>query len=541
VTRHNASVLFVCVFFILTFGPSHILAGLIVNEVLANEPDSTQTLEWFELYNDQIQATNVKLYNIRVGAQTLTLDTIQGLTLLPRMYAVVCRDTAAVKARWPEMAEWTNTRFYQESFALPNTIDSVSLFFGATLISTLKWNAAGIDGYSWERVNPALAVVSQSIDRIGSTPGFINSLTLVVDDLAVISVQVTPDTGAARVAVTIANKSPQQVTGGSLRLFFADSLIPSFEGAEIISVPLPPVDPGFNTLASQTIMVNGIHQYIGASVNSDPRNRNNRMDAVVTGNLFPPLQLNEFLANPTGALFSEWVELKSLLSNDSVDLAGWQLGDALDLRVLSPTSIVIPPGEYVVACQNLSNMLVFYPNIPSQTIEPPSWPSLNEASDIVRLVDPYGFEVYRFTYTNSWDDNATWSRGETLGRENDWGRSEPNGGTPGEMNVVLFTADSSNELSIKLEPRIFTPDGDGVYDMLTITINPPEASSYSLKIYDRQGRIVRTLLDNDADFRGQYEWDGTNENGRRQPIGIYIIYFEAEGVESIKQTAVIAR
>ena len=121
-----------------------------------------------------------------------------------------------------------------------------------------------------------------------------------------------------------------------------------------------------------------------------------------------------------------------------------------------------------------------------------------------------------------------------------WGRSTEPGGTPGEMNLVRFLQDAS-ALSITVTPRIIRPDGDGIDNEALIVVTAPAAPSYTIRLYDRRGRSVRTFEDRSPDLASEYRWDGRSDGGRRLPLGIYILYVEATGVESRKQTIVIGR
>jgi flagellar hook assembly protein FlgD len=53
--------------------------------------------------------------------------------------------------------------------------------------------------------------------------------------------------------------------------------------------------------------------------------------------------------------------------------------------------------------------------------------------------------------------------------------------------------------------------------------------------------VVKTFLDGQSSLQAEFAWDGKSDDGKQQPIGIYIVYFEAVGVESTKTTVVIAR
>jgi hypothetical protein len=144
-------------------------------------------------------------------------------------------------------------------------------------------------------------------------------------------------------------------------------------------------------------------------------------------------------------------------------------------------------------------------------------------------------------YDAVFEDNHTWSRGETVERQNEWGKSEDVGGTPGRQNRVRFSSEGENDLSLTITPQIISPDGDGIDDSAVIVIQAPEASAYTLRLYDSDGRLVKSFEDDSPDLSERYVWRGDNSGGERQPIGIYVVYFEASGVQSIKKTVVVAR
>ena len=105
---------------------------------------------------------------------------------------------------------------------------------------------------------------------------------------------------------------------------------------------------------------------------------------------------------------------------------------------------------------------------------------------------------------------------------------------------MVFSPEGES-VSLKIEPSHFSPDGDGYQDTVIIFIESSQAESYSLKIFDRHGRQVRTILDNELFIAASYGWDGKFDDGRRAPVGIYIVLFEARGERTIKKAVVVAR
>ncbi|RKX26323.1 MAG: hypothetical protein DRP47_08390, partial [Candidatus Zixiibacteriota bacterium] len=251
---------------------------------------------------------------------------------------------------------------------------------------------------------------------------------------------------------------------------------------------------------------------------------------------FPPLILSEVLVNPTDGFKCEWVEIFNR-SEKNIDLIECQFGDSVTLRRIVTDSRDILPGEYVVLAQNMTEFLDYYPLFEGNVVEPQSWASFNNITpDAVRLMDQFGFELDRFSYCKTFDSNYTWSRDEQTIGEPEWDSSENPGGTPGEPNEIYF-GPTGNSVAIMIEPRVFSPDGDGIDESVTIRTEAPPDHEYKMKVYDRQGRIV-------FDFnrvRNENFWDGRNNSGERLPIGIYIVYLEVVGGESTRKTVVIAR
>ncbi len=123
------------------------------------------------------------------------------------------------------------------------------------------------------------------------------------------------------------------------------------------------------------------------------------------------------------------------------------------------------------------------------------------------------------------------------------------GGTPNSENSIYQENTQNNqETGITLNPNPFSPDDDGYEDNLFINYKL-DHQDYLIKvrIYDRYGRLVRTLADGkQAGFEGQLIWNGRKDDGSRNRIGIYIVIFEAYDSTSgndlsFKKTVVLAR
>jgi len=516
-------------------------AAVIVNEVLVNEPGSVAALEWVELYNDGESAVGLVFFEIEISSGSGSSAYALSGTIGAGQYLIISPDTARFRQEWGD-DPYVSGSVIQVPIGLANGSGKVALYRIEALQSTFLWDDAGADGVSWERVGAKSDSIAPSLDPRGATPGEVNSNAPVAVDLAFDEVEARADNGSTIIAFEIINRSVSQITDGILELYYYDASASDHLGDWIAAEPIGPIDSAYSLILIGRYQLPGDYQQLSALIliSGDLRTYDNRIDFVAPGAEFPPLQLSEFLANPTDGLNSEWVEIKNIAS-EPVDLWDWQLGDSSGLSLVSPSSLAIGPGEYLVLAQDSSSFKSYYSGFTGQCHQPPSWRALNNDSDSVRLVDAFGHSVDRFYYEGVFESNHTWGRGESDDNRNRWGSSIAVGGTPGAPNEVRFAGEAGESLEILIEPRIFSPDGNGFQDTTVITVIPSEANSYTLKIYDSKGRLVRTFEDGAPGLAENYVWDGRADGGDRLPIGIYILFVEAEGVESAKKTLVIAR
>ncbi len=526
--------------------PFEVRAALEVNEVMSNEPGSRTTLEWIELFNNSATAANLGFYHLQIGTTEIALSG----TLPSFQYMIVCRKLFGDASGPGFESVWGNnsgvwgddpSENYQQpfvaDFGLSNNSGSVQLLQLSQVVSTLSWSSPGADGVSWERVYPDSSQVLPSRDYSGATPGFTNSLTPVPNDLTIDTVLVASQNGSTNLTITVENIGLNELTNRSLLIFHYNETSPTTESDTITTLTIQILDPGFKTDLPVTLNLPGVYHHIGLALQDDDRIRNNRRNFVVPGVAFPPVRLSELMANPVSPLTTEWVELQNS-GNTAWDLKGWKLCDANVCHVISQTSLLVPPDSFLVLAADTAAFNRFYPGAAGMAFQPSGWLTFSNDSDQVILIDSLGYVADQFSYQTVYPDNYTWARENSVGGK--WGRSAAAGGSPGRTNSVVFEP-SADHIGLDISPRVFSPDGDGRDDVTQIHLQAAKASGYSLKIYDRYGRLVRVLFENQTFIREQYVWDGRADNGSRLPIGIYICYFEASGVESVKQTVVIAR
>lgn len=154
------------------------------------------------------------------------------------------------------------------------------------------------------------------------------------------------------------------------------------------------------------------------------------------------------------------------------------------------------------------------------------------------LIDTRGKSLERVTPNGDTNDPANWST-----------NTQPIGGTPATQNSIFQQSpEPLTETGISLTPNPFSPDGDGFDDNLFINYKFDDPDYLlRIRIYDRYGRLVRTLVDaHQAGFEGSIIWNGLTDAGQSNRIGIYIIYVEAYNSttgknRNFRKTTVLAR
>ena len=71
-----------------------------------------------------------------------------------------------------------------------------------------------------------------------------------------------------------------------------------------------------------------------------------------------------------------------------------------------------------------------------------------------------------------------------------------------------------------LLPNIFTPNGDGKNDLLSIKIG--EVTEFSVVILNQANKVIFTSID------PNFSWDGVATNGELSPAGTYVYYISAK-------------
>lgn len=114
---------------------------------------------------------------------------------------------------------------------------------------------------------------------------------------------------------------------------------------------------------------------------------------------------------------------------------------------------------------------------------------------------------------------------------------------PGIYQVRTFQA--ATELTLdknNVFPRIFTPNGDGINDVVYFVIENPKGSPIDGKIYDVGGNEVSDIrpAGAGAPTADTLEWNGRDRKGDLVPAGVYIYRIKGEG-KKMTGTVVVAK
>ncbi len=254
--------------------------------------------------------------------------------------------------------------------------------------------------------------------------------------------------------------------------------------------------------------------------------------------------INEILFN-TFSNGSKYVELYNR-SQKTLDLSNLQLtsrrnGELMAGTLLSSEGMLLFPNEYVVLSSDIEAVCMQHNcNEKSQKIKLNPFPSYPQTTGTVVLITRNGIIIDEFSYNEKMHHVMVKNtKGVSLERinpdnftqdSNNWHSAsfESGYGTPGYINSQFSANENSQDKSVWIEPETFSPNNNGIDDMLNIHYSL-EKSGYTgtITIYDANGIPVRTLANNDLlGTEGVFRWNGENNNGTLCNIGIYIIYIE---------------
>ncbi len=256
------------------------------------------------------------------------------------------------------------------------------------------------------------------------------------------------------------------------------------------------------------------------------------------------LVINEIFFNPKGK-HSKYIELYNR-SNKVIDLQELKFGIQKDTSisyklVMFDYPVLIFPKDYLVLTKNKSDVeQQFYVKHPEQLFTTEEFPNISTTEGTLILANKGNLTIDKVIYSEDFHSTILYDKeGIALERINPnisglqasaWkSASESSGfGTPTYQNSQYSDLNAQLSSRFELESETFSPDMDGYQDYMLLNYEL-EKSGYQaeVKVYDAKGRLVKELVNNEyTGMKGYWTWDGKNDEGQTQALGIYILLIE---------------
>jgi len=243
--------------------------------------------------------------------------------------------------------------------------------------------------------------------------------------------------------------------------------------------------------------------------------------------------ISEIMPNPKTR--GEWIEIY----NDSeidVYINSWKLVDlAGNIGLLPDDSFVIPAYSFAILAQDI-NIIINLQLAPDNiAIFLQGWAAMNNDGDELTLQDRLGNTISHIFYGSDAAKvkGTSWERISLADSGNDpanWGQCASLAGHTAGKSNSLYVTNGIRKIDIHIEPNPFSPDGDDIDDVATISFTLPfNTSRLSAYVYDLDTNLIYKLA---SDIPAgpklpTLQWSGRSSNGNTLPVGRYIIYVES--------------
>jgi hypothetical protein len=536
-------------FILLLILTARVYSSVVLNEVFYDPVGPDAGYEWLELYNPTDAPIDMEGWILEKAQTTFTeIDTLESIIIPAKGFLLIGEEfvedadikttlaftnagssTNGVRISCPD-TDYTDTVLYHE----PNS-DELTWDCGVHKIPFVPTVQEGNSlARKYDGVDTDLP--KDWFECTNLTPGAPNLYPI---DLAIFKITLQKIEGIYHLFTFIHNLSTEGVDNSEAHvdIFVNNNLFDSYELPAIapmdsleFSCPIGTLEDGLFDISTRVELPNDIN----------PEN-NQAGTSILIGE--SPIVFNEIMFRPSSGR-SEWFELYNRSTRD-YQLDDFLVTDYADREIRF--SAYIAADDYLVVCRDSLNVMLYYPNTPFHTIvEADSWAPLNVGGDVLTLFDNYELQLEQMEYSGDGSQHDV-----SLERvnpylpptEDNWGYSVI-GATPGRQNSI-YVVYLPTQASITANPNPFAPRR-GEYTIISFSL-PEVISRVTVRIFDIKGRLVRKLANQVLQaYSGDFVWNGYSEDGRRLPVGVYIINLEATSQESEKvyterETVVIAR
>jgi hypothetical protein len=471
---------------------------IIINEIMyapmGDEP------EWIELINNSGRTINLK--NWRVGDNSSSIVIASSDFILSQgEYLVISRDATI------NSIHDINSKLLIRSIpTLNNGGDDVIIrdLYSRTIDSVKYLPSWGGDagGRSLERISLTASSMEQgnwgtSICSGKSTPGKINSISLMDYDLAVFSVTSNSfyaEKGKELVLTAIIkNWGKVKAENSEINLYLDSDLNGIGDNSELFSSKQVSSIESNEIIAEQFItdsFIPGINQFIISIVFAPDEFPDNNyylfsINGVEINEIRGDLVINELMYAPN-VPEPEWIEVYNR-STKNINMLGYKIADDATSAKVINSPLIISPGNYLVIARD-SSIVDKHGIIPAIAVS--NFPTLNNSRDRVVLIDSLNRVIDSLDYRSTWGG----TNGKSLERidinslstdSTNWKTSKAiQGSTPCSFNSVT-PYDYDLSISIISHIPLQPIKEDSVIVTIRIdNVGLKPAQNFSLELYD---------------------------------------------------------
>ncbi|BAV95464.1 lamin tail domain-containing protein [Ichthyobacterium seriolicida] len=251
----------------------------------------------------------------------------------------------------------------------------------------------------------------------------------------------------------------------------------------------------------------------------------------------------EILSNPNKK-GSKFLEIYNS-TDKHIQIENFYISNSIDKNLKKIAPFLMKPDQYIAITKTVDALNKFY-SVEGSYIEMPL-PSIPKDNGKVCLLTPEKSIMDSVSYTSKmhfkWLKDRTGISLERIdvnrkSNENNWTSAAVKiGATPAMRNSQQI----NNETFVKrdfiyFENNVFSPNGDGIDDLLKIEYDIKEQSQARIYVLDDNSFIVKKIVENEnLPSRGYVTWNGDTERGDRARQGIYIIFMEFTNHEGVSK------
>ncbi|MCB0400805.1 MAG: lamin tail domain-containing protein [Flavobacteriales bacterium] len=540
-----------------------VFGDVMINEIFADPTPQIglPNVEYVELYNN---SNNAFVLNNWQFVNSTTAKSLPNKVLAPNSYVILCNlnDTAL-------FSSYGDVIGISSFVALTNGGDSLTLLDNNSNIIDIvvysdSWYQDAVKddgGWSLELINPKHPCTSAnnwiaSTHPDGGTPGTQNSVFDTLPDTQAPNLTAINTLSTTQIQVIFNEKMDSASLASAVYSISNGIAVTGITVHTNLSEITLDLNPALTTSILYTLNITGAGDCAGNALGN-----NTGQFALPEQGLPGDLVINEILFNPfTGG--SDFVEIYNN-SGKYISLENWSLAnlenDSIDnYKTISTIPKLVLPGEFVLLTKDPQNIEQEYINAAlAAFLKMETLPTYNNdegdvylISNLNAVIDEVHYnEDMHFALLNS-VDGVSLERIDYNRPSNDvtnWHSAAEDVGfaTPGYENSQYMNTNTDGG-DIVIDPESFSPDNDGVDDVVNISYNFPEPGYVAnIVIYDAKGRLVRNLVKNELlGTSGTFSWDGTADDNEKGRIGIYIIFVEAFDLQGntkhFKKTCVLA-